>query len=287
MVWSRWARNLLALCGTILTVSLFSTARQQVAKTLTNTETLPAATLASTVLRGVKTLDLSSAVRQKLGIEAELSGVVVTEVAENTPAAAAGLRRDDLIQAVEIYSDPLLNRVVRPDDFYRLAGKATHDVRLLVRHRIDDRYDTSTWVLVQDSGKDPRVSALRPTSLLSTVPSKAGSPDDEIQKTISNIRRGPHGAMPPGDVEPATPGGGTGMTVRNETGYTLYVYLSGPTSRTLEIPTGEIRDLRLAPGRYEIAVKASKPDVVPFYGVKNFGADTQYAEVFHVVSRKD
>ena len=287
MVCSRVARCSLRLCEVILVVSLFTAGAGLSARALTDSDAGHADSLSSTILRGVTTADLSSALRQKFGIDAELTGVLVTEVAENTPAAAAGLRRDDLVQTVGIYSNPLMNRVTKPEDFYRLAEKAAGGVRLLVRHRTGDGYAAPTWVLVRDSHSAPPAASSGAESPDSPTDQKATKTPDEIEKTISSIRRGPHGTIPRASAESKKLGGKTGMTVKNGTGYTLFLYLSGPTRRIVEIPAGETRDVDLLAGRYEVAAKASKPEVVPFYGVKLFDPDTLYSETFHIETRKD
>ncbi len=283
---NKCARRSLELCGAILAISLLIAEAQPIARAMANPDAGSADALSSTVLRGVRTADLSPSLRQKLGVDAGLTGVVVTEVAPDTPAALAGLHRDDLIQTVGIYSDPLLNRVARPADFTRLAGKATHEVRLLVRHRLNGRYDVSTWVLVRDSGGSLSAASLPSDSAGSNSPRAAHSVD-VVENNISTIRRGPHGAMPQASAESKKLGGKAGLVIRNETSYTLFLYLSGPAHQTIEIPAGQTRDFSLVPGRYEVAAKASKPEVIPFYGVKDLIADTLYSEVFQVETRKD
>jgi hypothetical protein len=273
---SRGARRSLKSCGTVLVFLLLMVGAQQDTEGMATPDAGAADALSSTVLRGVRTADLSPSLREKLRIDKGLMGVVVTEVAPRTPAAEAGLHSDDLILMVGIYGDPLLDKVSAIGDFARLAGKATQEVRLLVRHRMNGRYDAPTWVLVRDAGGDPGIASPRTANAV-----------DVVENSISAIRRGPHGAMPQVSAESRKLGGKVGLLIRNETSYTLFLYLAGPARQTIEIPAGQTRDFSLAPGRYEVAAKASKPEVIPFYAVKDLAADTLYSEVFRVETRKD
>jgi Flp pilus assembly protein TadD len=105
---------------------------------------------------------------------------------------------------------------------------------------------------------------------------------DIIRRSVDNIRSGPHAEMPPPQASPTGQGGGTSMTVKNDTTYGLTVYLTGPASRSLQVSAGESQIVGLPPGRYEVAAKVSNPGVLPFYGVQNYGADTRYSEDFYV-----
>jgi serine protease Do len=51
-------------------------------------------------LHGVRVNDLTPSVARDLGLSPTVKGVVVTDVAEGTPAAGAGLKRDDVIEEV-------------------------------------------------------------------------------------------------------------------------------------------------------------------------------------------
>ena len=50
---------------------------------------------------GVQMLPLTPELRQRLKMEANAAGVVVTDVVPNSPAAKAGLKRDDVITAID------------------------------------------------------------------------------------------------------------------------------------------------------------------------------------------
>jgi serine protease Do len=51
-------------------------------------------------MHGVQVQDLSDDIRQQLGLKADVKGVVVTSVADDSPAADAGLQRGDVIEQV-------------------------------------------------------------------------------------------------------------------------------------------------------------------------------------------
>jgi phosphatidylserine decarboxylase len=72
-----------------------------------------------------------------------------------------------------------------------------------------------------------------------------------VRREIHRIRRTPHEAMPPAQAALTALGGETGIIVANGTEYSLYVYVSGPGSRTLEIAAGNSATIRLSPGDYE------------------------------------
>jgi serine protease Do len=55
-------------------------------------------------MHGVRVNDLTPSVAQDLGLSPRVKGVVVTDVADGTPAADAGLKRDDIIEEVNHHS---------------------------------------------------------------------------------------------------------------------------------------------------------------------------------------
>src|SRR5579862_8501758 len=54
----------------------------------------------SSPMRGVQVDELTDDIRQQLGLNSEVKGVVVTEVADGSPAADSGLQRGDIIEQV-------------------------------------------------------------------------------------------------------------------------------------------------------------------------------------------
>jgi serine protease Do len=80
-------------------------------------------------MRGVQVDELTSDIRQQLGLKPDVKGVVVTEVPDGSPAADAGLQRGDVIE--QINRKPVDSLA----DYQRLiadAGKQT--LVLLVNH---------------------------------------------------------------------------------------------------------------------------------------------------------
>ncbi len=49
---------------------------------------------------GATVVNLSPAVEEELSIEGARAGVVIADIAENSPAAAVGLRKGDIVRAV-------------------------------------------------------------------------------------------------------------------------------------------------------------------------------------------
>ncbi len=78
------------------------------------------------VLRGVAVLELTSAVREHLGLPANSTGVVVARLDTNSPAAEAGLQEGDLIESID--RQPLHSI----DDFNRLAAQAQKDTLIRI-----------------------------------------------------------------------------------------------------------------------------------------------------------
>ena len=93
----------------------------------------------SSALRGVQVQPLTDDIRQELGLSSEVKGVVVSDVADGTPASDAGLQRGDVIE--EVNRQPV-NSVA---DFRRLVDQAgKQPVVLLV-----NRGGSTTFVDVQ------------------------------------------------------------------------------------------------------------------------------------------
>ena len=71
-------------------------------------------------MHGVQVRDLTASIAHDLGLNSSAKGVVVTDVADGTPAADAGLRRGDLIE--ELNHHPVTD-VSRYQNIVREAGK--------------------------------------------------------------------------------------------------------------------------------------------------------------------
>ncbi|HEY2775793.1 MAG TPA: DegQ family serine endoprotease [Candidatus Binatia bacterium] len=91
------------------------------------------------VLQGVEVEDLSRDIRGHLGIKADVKGVIVTDVEDETPAADAGLRRGDVIEQVN------RQQVTSVADYTRRMKEAgNQQVVLLV-----NREGMSAFVVIQ------------------------------------------------------------------------------------------------------------------------------------------
>ena len=114
---------------------------------------------------------------------------------------------------------------------------------------------------------------------------QSGMANDEVKQEIQKIRNAPHEAMPPAQSAGASLGGQTSMTVENGTTFVLYLYVSGPTSRKLQIAPGGSESLRFPPGQYEVAAKISAPSVIPFYAVENYAPNAAYTSHFYISTK--
>ena len=83
----------------------------------------------SSPMHGVQVDNLTPAVARDLGLEAGIRGVVVTDVADGTPASDAGLQRDDVIE--EINHHPVTNVT----DYERIVRQAGRQELVLLVNR--------------------------------------------------------------------------------------------------------------------------------------------------------
>ncbi|MFY9911457.1 MAG: DegQ family serine endoprotease [Candidatus Sulfotelmatobacter sp.] len=82
--------------------------------------TNPAGTPENSPMRGVQVDELTNDIRQQLGLKPSVKGVVVTNVADDSPAADAGLQRGDVIE--QINRQPV-NSVAEYQHLISEAGK--------------------------------------------------------------------------------------------------------------------------------------------------------------------
>ena len=116
------------------------------------------------------------------------------------------------------------------------------------------------------------------------------NPTDEqeaqsARSQIDQIRNAPHGPIPQAQAVGTNAGGATTTTITNGTQYTLYVYLSGPTSHVLTLLPGQSQVLSLVAGSYEKAARVSNPSVMPFYGQQYYGSGTAFSENFYIATQ--
>ena len=93
----------------------------------------------STPMRGVQVDELTPDIRQQLGLNADIKGVVVSDVASDSPAGDAGLERGDVIE--QINRQPV-NSV---SDFERLIGQTGKQAVVL----LINRHGSTTFLVVQ------------------------------------------------------------------------------------------------------------------------------------------
>jgi hypothetical protein len=126
---------------------------------------------------------------------------------------------------------------------------------------------------------------LRAATICPTEAPPFPSPAEQAQtpeQAINSIRNGPHAAMPPAQTTGKIAGPATNMTITNNTLYMLWVYMTGPMSKTIQIPANGSQSVSLTPGTYQVGANVSNPSVVPFYGEQNYGSGTQYSETFYI-----
>jgi serine protease Do len=80
-------------------------------------------------MRGVQVDELNDALRQQLGLKPDTRGVVITEVADGSPASDAGLQRGDVIEQVN--RQPVSNVA----DYQRLIAQAGKQAVILLINR--------------------------------------------------------------------------------------------------------------------------------------------------------
>jgi hypothetical protein len=115
------------------------------------------------------------------------------------------------------------------------------------------------------------------------ISAPASSQSDQVQQEIDRIRSGRYSPMPTPQASGASGlDGQTSWVIQNGTSYSLTVFLSGPVRHRMDIPAGGSQTLRVSPGNYEVAASVSGPNVIPFYGTINLGANTQYTEQFYI-----
>ena len=90
-------------------------------------------------MRGVQVDELTDDIRQQLGLNSDVKGVVVTEVADDAPAADAGLQRGDVIEQVNRHP---VNSV---SDYHRLVDEAGKQALVL----LINRGGNTTFIVVQ------------------------------------------------------------------------------------------------------------------------------------------
>jgi len=89
----------------------------------------PGGSTENSTMRGVQVDELNDALRQQLGLKPDTRGVVITEVADGSPASDAGLQRGDVIEQVN--RQPVSNVA----DYQRLIAQAGKQAVILLINR--------------------------------------------------------------------------------------------------------------------------------------------------------
>jgi S1-C subfamily serine protease len=92
-------------------------------------------------LRGVDVQNLTPAIRDQLGLPANVTGVVIAQVDPNSPAAQYGLQEGDVIESIN--RQPVRN----VGDFTRLAGQAKGQTLLRI-----NRQGNGVFVVISPDG---------------------------------------------------------------------------------------------------------------------------------------
>ena len=82
------------------------------------------------------------------------------------------------------------------------------------------------------------------------------------------------------------PNGATTTTIRNNTPYTLQVEIGVcPSCISLTVPPGQNQTVNLNPGQYQETVQALGSSAPPYQGWQTYGAGTDYAESYSIITR--
>ena len=104
-----------------------------------------------------------------------------------------------------------------------------------------------------------------------------------IDTEISKIAEGKHGALPPAPQSTQQQlGGKAEYVIDNNTGHTLTVFLSGPTTTSAVISISGTQTLTLEPGTYRVAATVDAYNVNPFYGEDTLAGDRKYEYEFYI-----
>jgi hypothetical protein len=122
----------------------------------------------------------------------------------------------------------------------------------------------------------------RAQPLPSQPPEPTRGAQDATRQEIAHIREGIHGEIPPAQVVGRCSGALTTTIIENSTGYQLYLYISGPESRTLAVDPGGTVNLRLEPGHYDVGARVSGPHVSPFAGGWALARGCRYESTFYI-----
>jgi len=104
-----------------------------------NAANAPGGQAENSPMRGVQVEELTSDIRQQLGLDPDVKGVVISNVSDGSPAAEAGLQRGDVIEQINRHP---VNSVA---DYQRLVSQAGKQTLVL----LVNRRGSTTFVVVQ------------------------------------------------------------------------------------------------------------------------------------------
>lgn len=107
----------------------------------------------------------------------------------------------------------------------------------------------------------------------------------EVARELAKIAALPsdeRGDLPPPEGVIVAGLGDPVLIIENGTGYVLTLLYKGPIVTRLVLQPGEVTEITLRPGTYEIAATVPDPSVVPFYGTATFETDYTYESFFYI-----
>ncbi len=102
---------------------------------------------------------------------------------------------------------------------------------------------------------------------------------DQIRKELEQIKKGRTLALRAAEGMEDTDGN-TVLRIDNASDFPIVILLVGPNTERIELGPARMQTLTLAPGDYEIAVRAVGRDVPPFYGRQTIVANMRFRHQF-------
>ena len=104
----------------------------------------------------------------------------------------------------------------------------------------------------------------------------------KIDAEVDAILAGQHSPLPPAQhVRPDPYARVATMAIQNNTGHTLTVQYSGPSSQQMVLEPHEKRTITLAIGAYKVAATVNSPSVLPYAGRDTLSGG-QYQNTFNI-----
>lgn len=111
---------------------------------------------------------------------------------------------------------------------------------------------------------------------------EARQAEQDIIDTIDEITGGTTEDLPPPTASGSAPGGTVSMEITNGSNRDLEMLYTGPETEQVTIGTDESMTLQLAPGAYQVVVRASGGGVIPFSGSWSLASGTAYSEYYYI-----